>query len=617
MAQPLAATIACCHRKAMKVLALNCGSSSIKAALIDTARQLRVLDVRVQNLGKPDAILRVGDHSEALGQHGSQAEALQRIFATVREHCTAVHAIGAIAHRVVHGGTEFGEPTLLDDTTVDKLQQLAALAPLHNPPAMAAVAAARLAFPDVPQVAVFDTAFHATLPRRSREYALPVDLTCRLGLRRFGFHGISHAHVAAVAADYMQVPTVAQRVISCHLGNGASITAIEYGRSVETSMGMTPLEGLVMGTRAGDIDPGVLLQLLESGEFDRTSLGRLLNEASGLKGLTGTEDMSDIERRAADGDEGCRLAIAVFAHRARKYIGAYAATMGGVEAIAFTGGIGENSPLIRHRIAQRLDFLGAVIDEDRNRDAHLSESTPVIDIATERSRVRILVVRADEEAAMANAVAGLLQADASAKKTFTLPVAISARHAHLSQKTIDVVFGAGQALTLARPLSQPGQFAARETVTLIGPRGQLEQVRVLGPPRAVDQVEISRSDEFILGIDAPVRLSGDTANTPGIIVAGPAGRVALQSGVICAHRHIHMHPDDAVRLQLKDRDRVEVRIDSAGRSLTFGDVIVRVSTEFRLEMHIDVDEANAAGLDPGASGEVLLPTSAIAHATAR
>ncbi|MEY4931821.1 MAG: hypothetical protein RLZZ403_141, partial [Pseudomonadota bacterium] len=202
-------------------------------------------------------------------------------------------------------------------------------------------------------------------------------------------------------------------------------------------------------------------------------------------------------------------------------------------------------------------------------------------------------------------------------RTFTLPVAISARHAHLSRKTIDALFGAGYALQVARPLSQPGQFAAQETVTLIGPRGQLDKVRVLGPPRAVDQVEISRSDEFVLGVDAPVRLSGDTANTPGIIIVGPAGRVALQSGVICAHRHIHMHPDDAARLKLNDHDSVEVRVDSNGRSLTFGDVIVRVSTAFRLEMHIDVDEANAAGLDPGASGEVLLPTSAVAHATKR
>lgn len=601
----------------MKVLALNSGSSSIKAALVDTERQHRLLDVRVLNLGKQDCVLRLGERSEALGHQISPLEALQRVFAAVREHCAQANELQAIAHRIVHGGTEFGEPTLLDDATVDKLQQVAALAPLHNPQALAAVAAARRAFPDLPQVAVFDTAFHATLPRRSREYALPLELAQRLGLRRFGFHGISHAHVAAVAADYMQVQPVSQRVISCHLGNGASITAIEYGRSVETSMGMTPLEGLVMGTRAGDIDPGVLLHLLESGEYDRERLGQLLNQDSGLKGLTGTEDMAEIERRAAEGDEGCRLAIAVFAHRARKYIGAYAATMGGVEVIAFTGGIGEHSPLIRHRIAQRLDFLGAVIDEDRNRDASPSAKAPVIDIATDRSRVRILVVRADEESAMAKAAASLLQSGSQAARTFTLPVAISARHAHLSRPTIDAVFGAGHELQVARPLSQPGQFAAQETVTLIGPRGQLEKVRVLGPPRAVDQVEISRSDEFVLGVDAPVRLSGDTANTPGIIVVGPAGRVALPSGVICAHRHIHMHPHDAERLHLEDHDSVEVRVDSNGRSLTFGDVIVRVSPAFRLEMHIDVDEANAAGLDPGASGEVLLPTSAVAHATTR
>ncbi len=600
----------------MDVLALNCGSSSIKAALIDTDRQRRLLDVRVLNLGKAGCELRIGDRKEALGPQTAPDAALARVLAEFSDR-GAANAPQAVVHRVVHGGTEFAAPALLDDTTVDKLQRLATLAPLHNPQALAAVAAARLAFPRLPQVAVFDTAFHATLPRRSREYALPVELTQRMGLRRFGFHGISHAHVAAVAADYMQVQPVAQRVISCHLGNGASVTAIEYGRSVETSMGMTPLEGLVMGTRAGDLDPGVLLNLLESGEYDRESLGHLLNQASGLKGLTGTEDMAEIERRAAEGDEGCRLAIAVFAHRVRKYIGAYAATMGGVDAIAFTGGIGEHSPLIRHRIAQRLDFLGAVIDEDRNRDARPGATTPVIDIATDRSRVRLLVVRADEEAAMAQAAAALLQTGPGSSRTFTLPVAISARHAHLSRKTIEAVFGAGHALQVARPLSQPGQFAAQETVTLIGPRGQLENVRVLGPPRAVDQVEISRSDEFVLGVDAPVRLSGDTANTPGIIVAGPAGRVALPSGVICAHRHIHMHPDDAERLKVKDHDSVEVRVDSNGRSLTFGDVIVRVSTEFRLEMHIDLDEANAAGLDPGASGEVLLPTSAVAHATKR
>jgi len=595
----------------MHILALNCGSSSLKAALIDTDTGQRVYDVRALNLGKPECVLVSGDRRETLGP--GFAEALHALFTALGKSGPTVEAV---VHRIVHGGTGFSEPTLLDDGTIDKLGQLATLAPLHNPPAMAAVAGARSNYPDVPHVAVFDTAFHATLPRRSREYALPIALTGRLALKRYGFHGISHAHVAQAAAGYMRTPAAEQRVISCHLGNGASVTAIEYGRSIDTSMGMTPLEGLVMGTRAGDVDPGVLLHLLKTGEFDAASLDRLLNEASGLKGLTGTEDMADIERRAGLGDDSCRLAIAVFAHRVRKYIGAYAATMGGVDVIAFTGGIGEHSPLIRHRVAQRLGFLGAVIDEDRNRDAR-TNAAPVIDIATDRSRVRILVVRADEETAMAKAAAALLQANADAVRQFTLPVAISARHAHLSRKSIEALFGPGHDLTVARPLSQPGQFAAQETVTLIGPRGKLEHVRVLGPPRPVDQVEISRSDEFVLGIDAPVRLSGDTANTPGILVEGPAGRVVLPSGVICAHRHIHMHPDDAARLRLKDHEAVSVRVDSDGRSLVFGDVIVRVSPEFRLEMHIDVDEANAAGLDPGASGEVLLPTTAVAHATAR
>jgi acetate kinase len=601
----------------MNLLAINCGSSSIKAALIDTARNVRLLDVRVQGLNTPACMLEVNEVSQTPDNTCNSEQALDRLLVEVLARSEEAGGIHAVVHRIVHGGSEFTQPVLLDDSSLARLLKLQDLAPLHNPPALAAVAAVRKELPHLPHVAVFDTAFHATLPRRSREYALPVELTARFGLRRYGFHGVSHAHVAAAAADYMQTPAESLRVVSCHLGNGASVTAIEYGRSIDTSMGMTPLEGLVMGTRAGDLDPGVLLQLLKSGEFDATSLALLLNETSGLKGLTGTADMREIERRASAGDEGCRLAIAVYAHRVRKYIGAYAATMGGVDIIAFTGGIGENSPLIRHRIAQRLEFLGATLDEDRNRDAAVAASKPVIDIATDRSRTRVLLVRADEEAAMARTAASFLHKDRDRQTSFTLPVAISGRHAHLSRATLDQLFGPGYSLTVARILSQPGQFAARETVTLIGPSGQIGLVRLLGPTRDQDQVEISRSDEFLLGLDAPVRISGDLANTPGIVVEGPNGRVTLSSGVICARRHIHMHTDDATRFGLKDFDTVAVHIGSAGRELTFGDVTVRVSPQFRLEMHIDVDEANAAGLSPGASGEVLLPTSAIARATAR
>ena len=361
-------------------------------------------------------------------------------------------------------------------------------------------------------------------------------------------------------------------------------------------MGMTPLEGLVMGTRSGDLDPGVALKLLQTGGFDAAALDQLLNAESGLHGLCGTVDFAAIERRAADGDEDCRRAIAIYAHRVRKYIGAYAAVMGGLDAIAFTGGIGEHSALARHRICQNLGLLGAVLDEDRNRDARLTTEQPTIDLAAEESRVRILAVRADEEGQLAREAAALLSGRPAASVALTIPVAVSARHAHLSTGTLDRLFGVGYRLHKRADLSQPGQYSSEETVTLIGPRGRVEGVRVLGPPRSADQIEISRSDEFVLGVDAPVRLSGDLAGTPGITLEGPRGRVTIERGVICARRHIHMSPADGERLGVRDGQIVQVRIDSEGRDLTFADVIVRVAEDFRLELHLDTDEANAAGL---------------------
>ncbi len=333
----------------MRVLALNCGSSSLKAAIIDSVRKERLFDCRVDKI------------EEVLDQ--------------VRKH--AQIAPEAVAHRIVHGGERFVQPTRVEDAVLAEIEALEDLAPLHNPPAVAVLRASRAAYPDLPHIAVFDTAFHATLPRHAREYALPTELRVRFGIRRFGFHGISHSHVMECVAAHMRAPAATLRIISCHLGNGASVAAIEHGRSVETSMGMTPLEGLVMGTRAGDLDPGVLLHLLESGGLDVRRLDEILNKRSGLLGLTGTNDMREIERRAAHGDEDCRLAIELYTYRVRKYIGAYAAVMGGVDAIAFTGGVGENSALIRERCLQRLEFLGA----------------------------QVLVVKADEELVMAQEAA--------------------------------------------------------------------------------------------------------------------------------------------------------------------------------------------------------------------
>lgn len=585
----------------MFLIALNCGSSSIKSAVFEGMELRRVLDLRIEQIGTGQARLRSGGSTrpiQAPDVQAAMAELLQAIAAHID-----LGAVDAVAHRIVHGGRHFNRPTRIDDQVLERLEKLGGLAPLHNPPAIVAVHAARARFDSAAHFAVFDTSFHSTLPPRAREYALPAPLRERYGIRRYGFHGISHQHVMQAAAAHLHATPRDLRIISCHLGNGCSIAAIEYGRSVETSMGMTPLEGLVMGSRAGDIDPGILLELMR--DHDRDALEGLLTHGSGLVGMTGTNDMREIEQRAADGDESCRLALNVYAHRVRKYIGAYAAAMGGVDVIAFTGGVGENSAAVRHRCLQRLDFLGASLDEDRNRDALRDPAQSCADLSASYSRVRLLALRADEERAMAEVVSALLAETRATSADRRIPVAVSARHAHLSKKTLQALFGPDFELMPRKALSQPGQFAAEETVTLVGPRGKLENVRLMGPPREVDQIEISRSDEYVLGVDAPVRISGDLANTPGITVEGPRGRVQLASGLITARRHIHMSPRDAERFGVRDYDVVDVRIDGAERSLTFNDVMVRVDPSYALELHLDTDEANAAGVSQGDTAEIV------------
>jgi acetate kinase len=575
----------------VRILAINCGSSSIKCAVIEGSPGTRGFELRVER----------GDRDTTAMIDATLAE--------LRQRWPQLGRLDAVVHRVVHGGERFVAATAIDDAMLAELRTLDHLAPLHNPPALHAVAGARELFPTIPHVAVFDTAFHASLPPVAREYALPEDIRTRYGIRRFGFHGISHGHVAKLAAAQLQRNTGELRLVSCHLGSGASITAIENGRSVDTSMGMTPLEGLVMATRAGDLDPGVVLQL--SRHLPPEQLADLLNRGAGLLGLTGTDDMREIERREAEGDEACRFAVELYARRIRKYIAAYAAVMGGLDAVAFTGGVGEHSAAIRRRCVAGLEFLGVILDDGANRDAHLSGKAPMIDVATAVSRVRVLLIRADEELAMARDAASLLAAVPVAGQR--IPIAVSARHAHLSQDTIDQLFGAGHALRPRAPVSQTGQFSAEETVRLIGPRASLDHVRLMGPPRAHDQVEISRSDEIALGVDAPVRLSGDLAGTPGVTLEGPRGRVALGNGVICARRHIHVSPDDAQRLGLANCDTVAVRIDSKGRDLTFSDVSVRVSPGFTLELHLDTDEANAAEVKSGDQAELLPKASPVTH----
>ena len=570
----------------MNILTLNAGSSSIKAALIDAATGERLFTRTADRL---------------LDDQGPE-QAIEHFLEDLRDRL-ADYTVDGVGHRVVHGGEAFDRAVRIDDAVEATIASLSKLAPLHNPVNLSGIRAARRLFPAVDHFAVFDTAFHQSLPRRAKTYALPKELADTHGIRRYGFHGTSHEFVAATAAKYLGHEPRDLRLITCHLGNGCSVAAVEFGRSVETSMGMTPLEGLVMGTRSGDIDPGIPHYLHTQVGLSTAEIDELLNRRSGLAGLSGQgNDLRTILDQAAAGNADCQLALQVFTHRLRKYIGAYAAVMGGVDAIVFTGGIGENSAVVRHRAAQRLDYLGAIIDEDANPAIQLSAEHPVGAFHRQHSRVKLLAVRTDEQLSIAQQCARLVTKNDEVNTLPAIPVAISARHIHLRQESVDILFGKGHELQVRKWLSQPGQFAAEETVTVVGPRNQLERVRVLGPVRSKDQLEISRTDEFFLGVDAPVRESGKVEDTPGCRLIGPAGELDLEDGVICAWRHIHMTPEDATLFGVTDRDVVEVAVGGADRPLIFGNVLIRVSPKYKLEMHIDTDEGNAAEINSGDEG---------------
>jgi len=598
----------------MNVLVINCGSSSIKAAVINHQTGENLLKMHIERV-QDQPIVHINDKTVNCPSSGHEA-ALKFALPLLQERLGG-KKIEAVGHRVVHGGEEFDKPVLIDEEVEKAIEEVSSLAPLHNPVNLLGIRAAKAIFKKIKHVAVFDTSFHQTLSKRAYTYALPKNLRDKLGLRRYGFHGTSHHYVADKTAAYLDADIRSLRIITCHLGNGASITAVEYGRSVETSMGLTPLEGLVMGTRSGDVDPGILIHIAKEEGLSIEELDNILNKKSGLAGLSGIgNDMRDIIEKATLGDDNCRLALQVFAHRLRKYIGAYAAVMGGVDAIVFTGGIGENSAVVRHRVAQRLDFLGAVIDEDLNHDIKLSADEPVQKFSSENSRVKLLAVKTNEELAIAQDTMRIATEKNKVNTTPQIPIAVSARHIHLTQEAVDALFGKGHKLTELAPLSQPGQFACNEQVTVVGPKNNIEGVRILGPTRPKNQLEISRTDEFFLGVDAPVRASGKVENTPGVKLIGPKGEYLLKDGVICAWRHIHMTPEDAKTFGVENKDIVDVQVTSGLRPLTFGNVLVRVSPKYKLEMHIDTDEANAAEL-PRYSKGALVKTEGTAQLVAK
>jgi acetate kinase len=306
--------------------------------------------------------------------------------------------LGAIGHRVVHGGAEFVAPTRIDEQVIERIRAQIPLAPLHNPANLTGIEVATQLRPDLPQVAVFDTAFHGTLPPHAYHYAVPEEVHREHGVRRYGFHGTSHAFVARRAAAHLGRPAEELDLVTLHLGNGASAAAVKGGRSVDTSMGLSPLEGLVMGTRSGDLDPAVVFHLVRQAGMTLDEVDTLLNKRSGLLGLCGDNDLREIERRAGDGDEAATLALDVYTYRIRKYLGAYTAALGGLDAVVFTAGVGENQPGVRARVCGGLELLGIVLDAERNRAADTRASDDgVVPVQADDSRVAVLVIATDEE----------------------------------------------------------------------------------------------------------------------------------------------------------------------------------------------------------------------------
>ncbi len=596
-----------------KILVINCGSSSLKYSYFDTAHEENNREGIVDgiNLEKSKLISssRKGQATQELGKIGYE-EAFQAVVELLMDSKEGVikdlKELSAVGHRVVHGGEKYSNPVIIDKEVMADIDKYSSLAPLHNPPNLMAIQESTKLMPAVPQVAVFDTGFHQKMPPHAFLYGLPYEFYESDNIRRYGFHGISHNYVALEAASYLKRNFWEMKIITCHLGNGASICAIDHGRSVDTSMGLTPLEGLIMGTRCGDIDPSMIIHLSREKGLSMDEIDDILNRQSGLKGLSGvSSDLREIEEAANKDDYKALLAIHVFCYRLRKYIGAYTAALGGVDALVFTGGIGEGSKWVRGLACQGLSHMDIRVDMIKNKAAG-SSSGEVVDISDELSQVKVLVIPTDEGKMIAReTIRTLGYEDVSqvikSQEKKKIPIEVSAHHVHLSRQDVDSLFGQGCELSPKIDLSQPGQFACEETVNLVGPKGRVERVRVLGPERNESQVEISMTEEFKLGIKAPIRASGALEGSPGITLEGPEGKCNLPKGVICSFRHIHMSPLDALSFGIKDRDIVKVEVQGE-RTLTFGDVLVRVHPDFRLSMHIDTDEANAANIRTGMEG---------------
>ncbi len=396
----------------MKILVLNCGSSSVKYKLIDSESKEVLAEGGVEKIGLPDSFLKFkrkdGSKDVIEVEMPTAKEAVKNVLALLTDPKEGViksfDEIGAVGHRVVHGMEWFNKSVLITPEVIEKVKECYPVAPLHNPANVTGIEAVTAILPDVPQVAVFDTAFHQTMPAKAYMYALPYEAYEKYGVRRYGFHGTSHRYVSRRACEFLGLPYEKQRIITCHIGNGASITAIADGKSVDTSMGLTPTEGLMMGTRVGDVDPGAIVYMMEREGLDAAGVSTLINKRSGVAGVSEiSSDMRDIEAAIAQGDRKAILALDMYEYRILKYIGAYAAVLGGVDIIVFTGGVGENQTATRERICEKLAFMGVTFNAEANKTRGEE-----IEISGADSKVHVVVIPTDEELMIAQDTAAIV-----------------------------------------------------------------------------------------------------------------------------------------------------------------------------------------------------------------
>ncbi len=397
----------------MKILVLNCGSSSIKYALYNMDNNSVMTSGGAERVGLEGAFVKVkmasGEKKQIMHDIPEHTEGVKFIFSLLTDPeigvIKSLDEIDAVGHRLVHGGEKFAESVLITPDVIKAIEEVSDLAPLHNPANMKGVNAVSELMPGLPQVAVFDTAFHQTMPAKAYMYAIPYELYEKYGIRRYGFHGTSHRYVSARALEYLGIPIKGSKVITAHIGNGGSLAAVVDGKCVDTTMGLTPLEGVMMGTRSGDIDGGAVAFIQKKLNLDPDGISNLLNKKSGVYGLTGYTDMRDLAAAAEQGDEKSVMAQDSYFYRVKKYVGAYAAAMGGVDVLVFTAGVGENQASLREEVCRSMEFMGIKLDVEKNDKIHGQEAI----ISTPDSKVKVVVIPTDEELMIASDTMALVE----------------------------------------------------------------------------------------------------------------------------------------------------------------------------------------------------------------